>query len=140
MATYTTSYKEAVHSNRLETPDATSPFNWLRDGWRDFTGAPLTSLMLGAAFTFICAAAYAAATHLPMFSVSFLTLVLFAGPFLATMAYAVARQRVVRLGARTGSRFEILEGLAEGDRIVVRGQHGLRDGQQVEVVSEPEGG
>lgn len=93
MATYTTTYKEAVRSNRLETPDLTSPFNWLRDGWRDFTGAPLISLMLGGAFTFICAAAYAAATHLPMFSVSLLTFVLFVGPYVATMAYAVARQR-----------------------------------------------
>lgn len=46
----------------------------------------------------------------------------------------VAKQRMVRLGARTGSMLEVLEGLAEGDRLVVRGQHGLKDGQKVQVV------
>ncbi len=43
-------------------------------------------------------------------------------------------KRLIRAGARKGSLFEILDGLAEGEKIVVRGQHGLRDGQQVEVV------
>jgi len=46
----------------------------------------------------------------------------------------VARQRVVKLGARRGSDNEILEGLKEGDRLIVRGQHGLKDGQRVEIV------
>jgi multidrug efflux pump subunit AcrA (membrane-fusion protein) len=48
-----------------------------------------------------------------------------------------ARERVVELGARKGSTYEVLKGLQVGERIVVRGQHGLRDGQQVEIV-EPE--
>lgn len=48
-----------------------------------------------------------------------------------------AHERVVELGARKGSTYEVLKGLEVGDRIVVRGQHGLRDGQQVEIV-EPE--
>jgi RND family efflux transporter MFP subunit len=47
----------------------------------------------------------------------------------------VARQRLVKLGARKGSYYEVLEGLAEGERIVVRGQHGLKDGQTVEILS-----
>ncbi len=48
----------------------------------------------------------------------------------------LAHQRLVRLGARKGSLYEVLSGLKDGDRVVVRGQHGLRDGQQVEIVSE----
>lgn len=44
--------------------------------------------------------------------------------------------RTVRLGARDGARWEILEGLAEGERLVVRGHHGLKDGQKVEVAEE----
>ncbi len=47
----------------------------------------------------------------------------------------IARQRLVKLGARKGSYYEVLEGLAEGERIVVRGQHGLKDGQTVEILS-----
>ena len=50
---------------------------------------------------------------------------------------STARERVVRLGARKGSTYEVLQGLEVGDRIVVRGQHGLRDGQPVEIV-QPE--
>ncbi len=46
----------------------------------------------------------------------------------------IARQRLVRLGARKGSMLEVLDGLAEGDHLVVRGQHGLKDGQKVKVV------
>lgn len=46
----------------------------------------------------------------------------------------VARARLVRLGARNGTRYEVLEGLAEGERVVVRGQHQLKDGQKVEIV------
>ncbi len=49
-------------------------------------------------------------------------------------AEGIARKRVVRCGARKGSTYEVIEGLAEGDRIVVRGQHGLEDGQRVEVM------
>jgi len=48
----------------------------------------------------------------------------------------VARERKVRLGARTGSTFEVMEGLAEGDTLVVRGQHGLKDGQKVRIVEK----
>jgi len=47
----------------------------------------------------------------------------------------VAKQRLVKLGVRKGSYYEVLEGLAEGEKIVVRGQHGLKDGQQVKILS-----
>jgi RND family efflux transporter MFP subunit len=46
-----------------------------------------------------------------------------------------AKQRLVKLGARKGSYYEVLEGLAEGEKIVIRGQHGLKDGQQVKILS-----
>lgn len=46
-----------------------------------------------------------------------------------------AQERVVRLGARKGATFEVLEGLAEKDRLIVRGQQGLKPGQLVEVVT-----
>jgi RND family efflux transporter MFP subunit len=46
-----------------------------------------------------------------------------------------ARLREVRLGSRKGSLYEVKNGLADGERIVVRGQHGLHDGQKVEIVS-----
>jgi membrane fusion protein, multidrug efflux system len=46
----------------------------------------------------------------------------------------VAQQRLVRLGARKGAMLEVLEGLAPGERLVIRGQHGLKDGQKVQVV------
>jgi len=45
-----------------------------------------------------------------------------------------ARARVVRIGAREGERVEVLEGLAEGERLVVRGQHGLEEGRRVQVI------
>jgi membrane fusion protein, multidrug efflux system len=48
-----------------------------------------------------------------------------------------AVKRQVRLGARQGSIYEVISGLAEGEQIVVRGQHGLKDGQKVEVVKTP---
>jgi membrane fusion protein (multidrug efflux system) len=46
----------------------------------------------------------------------------------------IARERLVRLGARKGSLYEVLEGLSDADKIVVRGQHGLKDGEEVEIV------
>lgn len=46
----------------------------------------------------------------------------------------VAKKRIVKLGARKGSQWQVLDGLKEGERLVVRGQHGLKDGQRVEIV------
>lgn len=42
-----------------------------------------------------------------------------------------ARKRFVRLGAQGESRVEVLEGLEEGERLVVRGADRVRDGQRV---------
>ena len=47
-----------------------------------------------------------------------------------------ARQRVVELGMREGGRVAVVAGLDEGDRLVVRGQHQLADGDRVETVEE----
>lgn len=48
--------------------------------------------------------------------------------------HAIAKQRIVRIGARKGAKVEVVHGLVEGERLVVRGQHGLKDGQKVQVV------
>ncbi len=48
----------------------------------------------------------------------------------------VARERVVELGLADDGRVEVLDGLAEGDRLVTRGQHQLTAGDPVEVVEE----
>jgi len=42
-----------------------------------------------------------------------------------------AEMRPVRLGRASGPRFEVLEGLAEGDLAIVRGNERLRPGQAV---------
>lgn len=44
--------------------------------------------------------------------------------------------RPVRLGAAVGSRMEVLDGLGEGERVVVRGNERLRSGAKVQVVGE----
>jgi membrane fusion protein (multidrug efflux system) len=50
-----------------------------------------------------------------------------------------ASKRIVKLGARKGTLWQVLDGLKEGDRLVVRGQHGLKDGQRVEIVEAGKG-
>ena len=45
-------------------------------------------------------------------------------------------QRLVELGARKGSLLEVLKGLQTGQQIVIRGQHGLRDGQKVRLAAD----
>jgi len=50
----------------------------------------------------------------------------------------VARERVLRLGMRTADgRVEVREGLAPGERLVVRGAEGLREGAAVRVEGLP---
>ena len=46
----------------------------------------------------------------------------------------VATKQEVKLGYAMGSDIEILDGLVEGDEVVVTGQGGLRDGSSVRVV------
>jgi membrane fusion protein (multidrug efflux system) len=43
----------------------------------------------------------------------------------------VARRREVRLGIVDGERQQVLEGLAPGDLLIVKGQRDLEDGQRV---------
>jgi RND family efflux transporter MFP subunit len=43
----------------------------------------------------------------------------------------VVHRREVRIGLQQGARNEVLEGLSAGDRVVVRGQHMLREGMRV---------
>jgi RND family efflux transporter MFP subunit len=54
-------------------------------------------------------------------------------------AGTVARQRTVRLGAIVGNDYVVLEGLAEGDRLIVSGIQKIRDGAAVDPQSAPAG-
>ncbi len=42
-------------------------------------------------------------------------------------------RRAVRLGLEHGGDQEVIAGLSEGERVVVKGTGGLRDGQRVQV-------
>lgn len=46
-----------------------------------------------------------------------------------------AMSRPVKLGIASGDRIEIIEGVKEGEMVVYRGQRGLTDGQQVNIVA-----
>ena len=54
-------------------------------------------------------------------------------------AGAVARQRTVRLGAIVGNDYVVLDGLAEGDRLIVSGIQKIRDGAAVDPKPAPAG-
>jgi len=58
-----------------------------------------------------------------------------AGEYVFRIEEGRARRTGVRSGAAFDDRIEILEGLRAGDRIVVRGFLGLRDGQRVRTVA-----
>lgn len=45
-----------------------------------------------------------------------------------------AARRVVELGATRGNRVEVRSGVSDNDRVVVRGNESLRDGQQIRIV------
>ena len=45
----------------------------------------------------------------------------------------VAIQKFVKLGRHFESSYEVLEGLSEGEKVIVKGQSTLRDGLKVEV-------
>ncbi len=49
----------------------------------------------------------------------------------------VAQPRPVQIGPAMGSRFQILDGLKPGDRVVIRGNERLRPGQAVVVQGDP---
>ncbi|NNJ98278.1 MAG: DUF2189 domain-containing protein [Gammaproteobacteria bacterium] len=93
MTTYTTTYKQPQYAAEPQSHPFKSPFVWLSEGWNDMIRAPLASAVIGIVFTALCAAAYAAATAVPMFSATLLTTLLFTSPFIAASAYFIARQR-----------------------------------------------
>jgi membrane fusion protein (multidrug efflux system) len=47
----------------------------------------------------------------------------------------VAERRPVRLGLTNGARIEVLDGIVEGDEVIVVGKSGLRDGGRITVVN-----
>ena len=95
MTTYnnTRTFQQAEQIDKAGEPSVTSPFYWLRDGWNDLTSAPMMSALVGGSFTGLCVAGYAAASALPMFSATVLTLLLCVSPFIAAIAYSISRQR-----------------------------------------------
>jgi RND family efflux transporter MFP subunit len=58
------------------------------------------------------------------------------GDTVYVMANGVAERREVRLGVRDADSVEILEGLAEGEQLIVLGQEGLADGTPVMVLGD----
>jgi uncharacterized membrane protein len=93
MATYTTTYKRALHAANTQMHPLTRPFHWLSKAWNDMTHAPAASILIGLSFTLFCTAAYIAVSVFPMFSATVLTTLLFISPFIAASAYYLARQR-----------------------------------------------
>ncbi|RME21187.1 MAG: efflux RND transporter periplasmic adaptor subunit [Deltaproteobacteria bacterium] len=51
-----------------------------------------------------------------------------------------ARRKVVEAGLRKGQMMQVLGGLEYGQLVIIEGQHGLSDGQPVNVVGENKGG
>lgn len=47
-----------------------------------------------------------------------------------------AIKKMISLGIREDNRIEVLEGLEEGQKIIVFGQQGLKDGTLVEIIQE----
>jgi uncharacterized membrane protein len=92
MNTYNSTIRQTLTDNHEKATFGARPLRWLRAGWDDMVSSPANSLALGLGFTALCFAAYSAATNFPMFSITYLTLLLAASPFLATTAYFVARQ------------------------------------------------
>ena len=53
------------------------------------------------------------------------------GALVFVVVNGVARPRPVRLGEAVGGRFEVIDGLKPGEKVVVRGNERLRPGQKV---------
>lgn len=51
-----------------------------------------------------------------------------------------SRRRDVRVGAGDGERVSLLSGVKAGERVVLEGFDGLKDGEAVEIISRPAGG
>jgi len=61
------------------------------------------------------------------------------GTVMIVDAQNVARERKVTVGVRSGDKIEIVEGLQEGDTVVVEGNFALPDGTKVEIAKDEEG-
>lgn len=61
------------------------------------------------------------------------------GTFVFRYDAGAAKLQEVRLGEATGARFEVIEGLGEGDPVVVRGNERLQPGQALTVDAESRG-
>lgn len=92
MNTYNSTIRQPLNNNHTEAPFAARPLLWLRAGWDDIVLAPANSVAIGLSFTALCLAAYFAASSLPMFSITYMALLLVVSPFLAATGYYVARQ------------------------------------------------
>ena len=62
------------------------------------------------------------------------------GSYAYVVSDGTARRRVVQLGVAEGRLVEVVEGIAEGDAIVVLGQDGLKDGTAVDEQPRGEAG
>ena len=45
-------------------------------------------------------------------------------------------KRKIALGIKEDSKIEVLEGLQEGENVIIFGQQGLKDGTKVEITQE----
>ena len=59
------------------------------------------------------------------------------GSIVYVVEEGLARLRPVRLGAPVGNRLEVVGGLSEGERVVIRGNERLRPDQPVSVAGDP---
>jgi Cu(I)/Ag(I) efflux system membrane fusion protein len=63
-----------------------------------------------------------------------------AGTVMVVDAGNVAHERKVTVGIRTGDRIQILNGLQEGETIVIEGNYALPDDTKVEIAEDKPGG
>ena len=87
----------AIHARRKQitrhpTTDIIKPLLWLHRAWHVLLAAPAVSAALGIGFTVLCLSAFAAADALPLFTATFVTLLLAVSPFLPAAAYGAAMQ------------------------------------------------
>ena len=99
MTSYSTTFKHSSSRHASTTLAAARPISWLQNGWNDLINAPMISVLLGAGFTLLCIAAYAASAALPVLSGTVISVLLIVSPFIAAAAYFVAREHEQRQSA-----------------------------------------
>lgn len=83
------------------------PLKWLQLGWRDFRRAPADTVFYGAVFVLMGYMLNIYYDYAPQFVITFATLFLLAGPFLAIGLYDISRQ----LEAFNGGRVSLLHSM-----------------------------